>query len=55
MFDSLDDYDVQATRKEAREEAIKEVTEKFEVKEKKYEDEIKKLQERIRELENIRS
>jgi len=34
MFEFIDGYDVQATRREAREEGIKEATERFEAKEK---------------------
>jgi len=55
MFEFIDGYDVQATRKEAREEGIQEATKKFENEKKQYEEEINRLQEKIRALENKRT
>jgi len=55
----IDGYDVQATRKEAKEEGIKEgiqkAAERYEDEIRNKNEEIKKLQEKIKQLENKRT
>jgi len=51
MFDIIDGYDVQATRKQAKEEGIKETKKEYEAKEKEYEAKEKEYKSRIKKLE----